>query len=533
MDHEAHEFEEQVADDAVIKRLFELITVSTPATFERRSATRDELISKGISDQLLSVAIDKRLLEEVPHDQGSEIQLSHDLLLDAWPALNRWTRQQRPRQEFRWTLIEDAKRWDRGGRRDHHLRISTNTEPWFNDPSLTADLAADVRSKVEDYVKLALSKIARQRLVAAVNAGRPEEIRRAIRDGAQLTEEQRGDGVWELRPQFWAAVTGDDRRDEDRYADDDREGMGPRRSIFEDSSLVNSCVTRGLSVAHIAALSGQASFLKRLIRDYGADPRQLTERGGTILSHAAYGGVKEACRFLIEDCGIRADLPDSDGSSAAFWAAQQGYNDLAQYLADCGSPLDLRVTGGWNRLTEAVRSGHIGSVKAAISAGFLVNQPTDLGITPALVACRHLHPEILECLIKEYDADVTIPDNDGRTAYDHLLSGIPDVPQAQRMDRAESIIKILLAQGLPADLKGVGNERVLIHAIDAGAVELITALLRHGSEIRGAPPRFVIPLLRAAEVGQHSAAESLMAAGADGVWLSSWTLTSSRANSHP
>ena len=66
VDHEAHEFEEQVADDAVIKRLFELITVSTPATFERRSATRDELISKGISDQLLSVAIDSACWRKCP-----------------------------------------------------------------------------------------------------------------------------------------------------------------------------------------------------------------------------------------------------------------------------------------------------------------------------------------------------------------------------------------------------------------------------------------------------------------------------------
>lgn len=488
---------EQLASPDVFNKLFAALVRPGPGEWSlvRQAASRDRLKAVGVPDALLAQAIKERLLEEFSPDM---IRLSHDILFRAWPRLKDWSEAERRDLELRWAIIDDATRWNKSGCDDDDIRLSEGILRIFGDQRILAGLPEERWLAVERYVQAARTKAARLDLVAAVNAGLPLEILRAIAEGGKLTDNERGEGTHQLRERFWAAVTG-------KYLED----------YFNDPWAVNSCVTGGLSVAQIAALCGQTSLLQKLVERYSVDLSHRTEKGNTILTFAAYGGHRDTCDYLMDECGIKAGTLDEDGSSAAFWAAQRGHTDLALYLVHRGSPLDLTVIRGWSRLTEAVRSGLVEAVAAAITAGFSPHQRTEDGITAAMIACQYLHTEALDYLLKVHKVDATTRDNNGLSSYDYVCQGTLTIPPSERMKRTESIVRLLVEHGLPVDTAGAEGERAIIWASRLGSWELVAVLLRCGAKFESVPPSTEIPLLEAVFYGHPRVAEVLLAAGAD------------------
>jgi ankyrin repeat protein len=506
---------ESLANRAVFEELFTTLVGPGPeGSLQRLSASRIDLEGKGIPRELIDKAVDARMLQEFTADEGSAIKLSHDILFHTWPTLAEWARAQRRTLESQRAIIDDALRWRRSGSDERNIRLSDDMLAELGETDLAAKVPEEYRQTIRDYISAARSKSARQMLVAAVNAGLPDTIRKSIAQNAILTPWERGEGVGQLRKQYWAAITGDDRDDEHLELATSDESEPLTRSLFRDGSLVNSCVTRGFSVLHLAALSGQTDLLRKLVLSFGADVSHRTERGGSLLSSAAYAGNREACIFLIDTCGVAAETLDRDGSSAALWAYQQGHLDLAFYLQSRGAPLDVTMEKGWNRLTEAVHSGQLEAVKAAVKAGFSPHQTNEYGLTPALIACQYLYADVLDYLLKEHGVDISVRTKAGATALDLACAGVTEVPFADRKSRSAAILQ-LLCPAIPVDQSGTDGERVLVHAVRGETVEFLEALLRLGANPDRDPPSAVTPLFEAVALGHRTVAEALLLAGAD------------------
>lgn len=501
---------ESAGTEETLNSLFSLLVGPGPM---RRPASLGQLAHFGVPEELVRIAVKQSLLEAL---SDGRFMLSHDALLESWPRLNRWLKGERRRLDAQTTIIENAQRWARAGAAEE-IRLSKGQLELLDDEQLLSDVPETQRQTFERYKAAAKQQSDRLALVLAVNAGIPTLIYKMIDKGIELTDAELGEGPEQLRPQFWSAVTGR----EVSFTKD--------RSIFDDDPrLLNSSVTRGISVAKLAVLCGRVAFLRELRRRFAdrLDLLRHSEDGGTILGYAAYAGRKATCDFLIDECEVPADLCDRDdgvgcggvkkGMSAAGWAVNQGHNELAQYLHQRGSPLDFSTIRGWNRLSESVRSGDLGSVEAAIAAGFDASSRFPGGQTCIHTACLCLHPHILEYLIRDAGLDVSLSDDGGNTAYDYLLSGYDDAVGPNKYERLTTMIQTLVSEGLPIDRRREGHPRVLLIAAERGQAEFVRALVQNGATKEPLRDGEVVgPLMTAVHNHRHQVVEVLLAEGAD------------------
>jgi hypothetical protein len=105
----------------------------------------------------------------------------------------------------------------------------------------------------------------------------------------------------------------------------------------------------------------------KLLFEKGADPNLATRNGVTALMAAAGVGTSDADTTgrvkLQEDvvesiklclaAGADIDAVDSNGRTALFGAAQQGFDKVVQYLADRGAKLDIKDRNGRTALDAA------------------------------------------------------------------------------------------------------------------------------------------------------------------------------------
>jgi ankyrin repeat protein len=144
---------------------------------------------------------------------------------------------------------------------------------------------------------------------------------------------------------------------------------------------------------HLAAYNGHVDVLKLLL-DHGAntESRKILER--TVLDSAidAEANREEIVTMLLA-AGANVDASDKHGSTALFWAIDEGQLSTAKILLDGGASTSARNV---------------------------------LGFTPLHEAIRHGQTEITELLIR-YAADVNVRDNDGSTPLDKASGKVAEL----------------------------------------------------------------------------------------------------------
>jgi hypothetical protein len=111
-----------------------------------------------------------------------------------------------------------------------------------------------------------------------------------------------------------------------------------------------------------AIREGNLAVVKDLVSRRAVDPSFTLERGNTGLMIAAATGKLAIVKFLASQ-RVSLNAQDPNGTTALMWAVYRGHDDIAEFLINKGSNLDLRRDDGdraedlakrWNR-TEIVR----------------------------------------------------------------------------------------------------------------------------------------------------------------------------------
>jgi ankyrin repeat protein len=258
--------------------------------------------------------------------------------------------------------------------------------------------------------------------------------------------------------------------------------------------LVGARGTNGNDLLGLAASAACGRRDRRIVRDLlarGADPSSANDRGWTALHQAGYGNDCELARLLL-DAGARCDLSaHGEGgtplAAALFWGHREAGDLLAEHAV---VPLNLRVAAGLGRL-DLIRGlvGEDGSLSEAAGAARGFYRP-------------------------HTGFPIWHPAEDPQEVLDEALVW------AAKSDRADALgLLVELGADLGADpYRGTA----LTWAAANGHVAAIARLIELGADVDrkgtfGGPDhgQGVTALHLAAQSGQKSAVEALLAAGAD------------------
>ncbi|AWP11249.1 putative ankyrin repeat domain-containing protein 29-like [Scophthalmus maximus] len=231
-----------------------------------------------------------------------------------------------------------------------------------------------------------------------------------------------------------------------------------------------------------AARKGNLALLQLLLNSGRVDADCRDSYGTTALMVASYSGHYECVKELIMQ-GADINYQRETGSTALFFASQQGHNDVdggtaltaaSQYghskvvdtLLKNGANVHDQLHDGATPLFLAAQEGHVTVIRQLLASGAKVNQAREDGTAPLWMAAQMGHNELVKVLLLR-GADRDADRQDGSTAlFKAALKGHSSV--------IEELLKFSPSLGL------LKNGSTALHAAVMGG-DLRTVLLLLGA----------------------------------------------------
>uniref|UniRef100_A0A2K5MQC7 Ankyrin repeat domain 29 n=1 Tax=Cercocebus atys TaxID=9531 RepID=A0A2K5MQC7_CERAT len=231
------------------------------------------------------------------------------------------------------------------------------------------------------------------------------------------------------------------------------------------------------NAAFWAARRGNLALLKLLLNSGRVDVDCRDSHGTTLLMVAAYAGHIDCVRELVlqgadinlqrevgqalylkkNDQAQRSEVFITSGTTALFFAAQQGHNDVVRFLFGFGASTEFRTKDGATALFLAAQGGYLDVIRLLLASGAKVNQPRQDGTAPLWIASQMGHSEVVRVMLLR-GAERDAARNDGTTALLKAANkGYNDV--IEELLKFSPTLGILKANELPAEL--TKNERIL------------------------------------------------------------------------
>jgi len=212
----------------------------------------------------------------------------------------------------------------------------------------------------------------------------------------------------------------------------DAEGEQKRRDslilfMLESGVDLATNETVGKPYLHLAARNGSVAVIARMI-EAGSPVDELDGGQNTALHYAAAGGNVAMIEYLM-NAGLDIDAVNEDGETPLYVAT--GFNvpnapATVIWLIENGADVNMQDTGFrrtpvmnfffWGGDKRIEDSSTV--LRAAVAAGYDITLSTSNGDNMLHYATWvGRNPKVIEYLI-ELGADITVQNNDGKTAYD-------------------------------------------------------------------------------------------------------------------
>jgi ankyrin repeat protein len=217
---------------------------------------------------------------------------------------------------------------------------------------------------------------------------------------------------------------------------------------------------------------------------------------------AAYFGLTDILKLLVETGNVDVDLKDSGGRTPLSWAAENGHEAVARLLLEYKAEIDMQDEDGGTPLWWASRGGHEATVKLLLEYKAKINIKDEYGRTPLLWAAYE--DEAVVKLLLENKAEINTQDEDGRTPLSLAAE-----------NGHEAVVKLLVETGnIDVDSKDSEGWTPLFWAAAKGHEAVVKLLVETGNIDVDSKDRWdQTPLSLASENGHEAVVKLLVETG--------------------
>lgn len=164
----------------------------------------------------------------------------------------------------------------------------------------------------------------------------------------------------------------------DQGADHNAEINSPKPSLHSATAMQGSPL-------HLAAIKGNASFVKKLTEKKVEVNVRLDNNGWTPLHMAAANGHISVIELLTSH-GAEVNAIDGHGATATYRAAENGHVAAIQLLIEYQADVNIRTKLDQTPLLRAAENGHEGTVAVLLQHGVDWKIKDFLGWTPVHIS---------------------------------------------------------------------------------------------------------------------------------------------------
>lgn len=211
---------------------------------------------------------------------------------------------------------------------------------------------------------------------------------------------------------------------ENRQVVNSREGKSEQTTTKTKKKEVEEIMSFEMGSLLQAVEEGKEKEVKEILKDKDYDLNEVNEKKESSLLIATHNNQVEIAKVLI-DHGADINLQDEIQDSPYLYAGAQGKTEILAYMLKHATPNQTSVNRfGGNALIPAAEKGHLANVKLLLEDGRVdIDHQNNYGYTALIeaVALREgskVYQDIVAELLN-YNADVTLKDNNGKNATDY------------------------------------------------------------------------------------------------------------------